>query len=256
VNFYGSTTYVASVIPGQPYSFWVHGLQGNNYGNAASASFTCGQPTPFNYTLSNSGDITVNQGGSGSTTVTLALLAGSSQGVTLSASGLPAGASASFTNNGCNPTCTSTLTITTSASTPAQSYPITVSGAPLNKTTGFNLVVNASSNAPTWPAGPVNLTAQCSADNLHATLSWGNVNGASSYALRVNDMANDGAACIDGWYCGEPQDKIVNFYGSTTYVASVIPGQPYSFWVHGLQGEAYGDASAATFTCGSELAQQ
>src|SRR5262249_2905497 len=92
--------------------------------------------------------------------------------------------------------------------------------------------------------------AQCSADNTQATLTWSSVNGASSYALRVDYKANDGPGCVDGWYCGDPPDKLLNFYGSTSYVASVIPGQAYDFWVHGVQGSSYGSAASGSFTCG------
>jgi len=97
----------------------------------------------FDYSLSNSGNITTTQGASGSNTVTRTLVSGTAQPVTLSASGLPAGATASFTNNPCSPTCTSTLTIATSyPATPVGSYPITITGTG-GKTTSFNLVVNS-----------------------------------------------------------------------------------------------------------------
>jgi hypothetical protein len=249
-NNYGATNYVASVTPGQPYAFWVHGLQGGSYGNAGSASFTCGTAV-FDYTLSNNGDITVTQGSSGSNTITRNLVSGTSQAVTLSATGLPSGASATFTNNPCNPTCSSALMISTSASTPAGSFPITVTGSPLSRSTSFNLMLNSVFGTPVWPAAPVNLVAQCSADNTQAALSWSSVSGATAYALRVDYQANDGPSCIDGWYCNDPPDKIVNNYGATNYVASVTPGQPYAFWVHGLQGSSYGNAAAANFTCGT-----
>ncbi len=99
--------------------------------------------SPFDYTLSNSGSITIVQGSSGSNTITRNLVSGLSQSVTLSASGLPAGATDSFASNPCNPTCSSILTISTTASTPLGTFPITVTGTPLNKTTQLNLVVNA-----------------------------------------------------------------------------------------------------------------
>jgi len=113
------------------------------------------------------------------------------------------------------------------------------------------LVVNPNSGTPTWPAAPNNLVAQCSADGLQATLSWNSVNGATGYAVRVNSKANDGPGCLGGWYCSDPPDKIVNNYGSTSYVASVTPGQAYDFRVHGLQGNNYGNAGVAGFNCGA-----
>jgi len=100
----------------------------------------------FDYTLSNSGNIPVTQGFSGSNTITTTLLQGITEEVTLFVSGLPSFATATLTNNPCDPTCSSTLTISTSALTPTGSFPITVTGFPLNKTTTFDLVVAAPAN--------------------------------------------------------------------------------------------------------------
>ncbi len=97
--------------------------------------------SPFTYTLSNAGSITVTQGSAGNTTVTRSLTSGTGSNALLTASGLPAGAAAAFTNNPCIPTCSSVLTITTSfPTTPAGTYPITVTGG--SQTTTFNLIVN------------------------------------------------------------------------------------------------------------------
>jgi len=115
--------------------------ESNNCSGATTLVLTVG--AAFDYSLSNSGSISVAQSGSGANTITRTLNSGTTQGVTLSASGLPSGASASFTTNPCNPTCSSALTITTN-STPTGTYPITVTGSPLNKTTSFSLVVSAS----------------------------------------------------------------------------------------------------------------
>jgi hypothetical protein len=114
-------------------------------GTSATASATVG--SVFDYTLTNTGNITVAPGNSGNTTITATLATGTAQAVTLAATGLPTGASASFTNNPCSPTCSSTLTISTTAATAPGTYPITVTGTPLNHTTTFNLVVNTA--APT-----------------------------------------------------------------------------------------------------------
>ena len=115
-------------------------------GNSASlptinvtATFT----ESFNYLLAASGNITVTQGMSGSTTLTVTWTAGTAQSVSFTASGLPIGATAAFSPGACppTPTCTSQLTITTTASTPTGMSQITVTGSPLSKTTMFNLNV-------------------------------------------------------------------------------------------------------------------
>lgn len=109
-------------------------------------AFVDSLPPSFGYDLSNGGPITVTAGGSGNTTITRTLVAGTPQPVTLSvSSGLPTGASVeSWSSNPCSPTCSSTLRISTSTNTPAATYPITVTGSPLGRTTTFSLMVNPS----------------------------------------------------------------------------------------------------------------
>lgn len=72
--------------------------------------------------------------------------------VTLSVTGLPAGASASFNPASATPAASSILTITTSASTPNGTYNLTVQGASgsITHTTSITLGVN-SSPPVTWP---------------------------------------------------------------------------------------------------------
>ncbi|MET8305586.1 S8 family serine peptidase [Micromonospora sp. NPDC005173] len=86
------------------------------------------------------------QGGSVTATVGTATTAGSAQSVSLSASGLPAGATASFSPSTVTSGGSSTLTIATSASTPAGSYPVTItgSGAAGTRTATYTLTVTGS----------------------------------------------------------------------------------------------------------------
>ncbi|SCE86333.1 Serine protease, subtilisin family [Micromonospora coriariae] len=85
-------------------------------------------------------------GGSVTATVGTATTAGSAQAVSLSASGLPAGATASFSPSTVTSGGSSTLTIATSASTPAGSYPVTItgSGAAGTRTATYTLTVTGS----------------------------------------------------------------------------------------------------------------
>jgi hypothetical protein len=85
---------------------------------------------------------TVVQGASGTYSVTVAPSNGFSGGVTLSLSGLPTGASGTFTPNPA--TGSATLTVTTTASTPAGTYPLTITGVSgsLTHTTTVSLTVN------------------------------------------------------------------------------------------------------------------
>jgi hypothetical protein len=132
----------------------------NSQGGGSSAlilpgtaiTFTITYTQSFNYSLSNSGNIEVQKAGiaqSGQSVVTATRTAGTGQSVTLSASGLPSGASISFSGQGCVPggsPCNYTTTITVQPSTVSGTYPITITGSPLSRTTNFNLVVTDSPN--------------------------------------------------------------------------------------------------------------
>src|SRR5204862_171220 len=86
--------------------------------------------------------LSVAPGGSTSYTVTITPTGGFSGPVSLSVSGLPSGASASFTPNPA--TTSSTFALTTSASTPDGTYAVTIagiSGGSLTHTTTVSLVV-------------------------------------------------------------------------------------------------------------------
>ncbi|RSM46222.1 peptidase M4 family protein [Actinoplanes sp. ATCC 53533] len=70
----------------------------------------------------------VAAGSSATTTVATATTAGSAQTVALTASGLPSGATASFSPASVTSGSSSTLTIATTAATPSGSYPVTITG--------------------------------------------------------------------------------------------------------------------------------
>src|SRR5204863_371470 len=86
---------------------------------------------------------TVVQGAAGNYSVTITPTGGFTAAVTFSVSGLPAGATGSFTPNPA--TGASTLAVTTIASTPAGTYPLTLTGVSgtLTHTTTLSLTVNA-----------------------------------------------------------------------------------------------------------------
>src|SRR5438094_205978 len=87
-----------------------------------------GAPSAFNFALTNGGSKSVSQGASVANTINAALVSGTAQSVAFSASGLPTGATASFSPTGCSPTCSTTLNISTTSSMPPGTYTITVIG--------------------------------------------------------------------------------------------------------------------------------
>ena len=107
-----------------------------------------GNSGPFNFSLANSTSLSAVQGTSATNTITANLLAGSPEPVSFSTSPLPAGASASFSQRTCSPTCSSLLTIATAASTPAGAYTVSVTGAGggVTKTTSFSFTVTRAAS--------------------------------------------------------------------------------------------------------------
>ena len=120
---------------------------------------------------------TVVQGKSAGYTVTLSSLNGFTGTVNLSASGVPAGASASFNPASVTGSGTSTLTVTTGTAAPG-SYTVTVTGTSgsLVHTTSVKLVVNGPSPDFTISAAPSSLTVHRSSDTT-VTVTIGSVNG-------------------------------------------------------------------------------
>lgn len=118
--------------------------------NAANALGVAPPPTPDFSIAASPASQTVSPGGSTTYTVTLTSQAGFSSAVTLSASGLPAGATAAFSPASVTPpaggSATATLTVTTSATTPAGSSVLTVTGTSgaLSHSTSVQLVVQST----------------------------------------------------------------------------------------------------------------
>ncbi|MEX0919202.1 MAG: hypothetical protein WDZ64_00430, partial [Parcubacteria group bacterium] len=121
-------------------------------------------PTPaFDYSLSNAGNVNTAKSSEDvivQTTVTKTLVSGTSQSVNVDTTGLPAGVSIAYSGRTCSPTCTTTITFTISPSVESGTYPITVTGSPLNRQTSFNLNITDS-----------DLSAVCSSSPLFAQLN-------------------------------------------------------------------------------------
>ncbi|HEV7522733.1 MAG TPA: hypothetical protein VGP89_16640 [Candidatus Angelobacter sp.] len=104
----------------------------------------CGGTVTPDYTLSASpSSVSVTQGSSGTSTITVNPTGGFTGSVTLSASGLPAGVTATF---GTNPTTGSsvvTFTASSTATTGTSSVTITGTSGTLSHTTSVSLTVNA-----------------------------------------------------------------------------------------------------------------
>jgi hypothetical protein len=106
------------------------------------------------------------------------------------------------------------------------------------------------------PPTPTGLVAVCSADGMHATLSWNESQGATTYYLRVDDTGNQASGCTaptvtgPNGRCVSPTDY-VNDNATTPTTVTITPGRAYSWWVH--SGNAAGinqvPGIGNSFTC-------
>ena len=180
---------------------------------------------------------TVNPGASGSYTVSLSPLLGFNEGITLSLSGLPAGASGSFSANPvAGASGNSLLTVTTSASTPSGSYPLTVTGVSVSgetHTVSATLVVvtpnfsisatpssqsvkrgaSAAFTVTISPSAGFNGAVALSVSGLAGTLSPPSINGSGSATLTIGSQATASR--------GNYTLKITGTSGSLTHSTSV-----------------------------------
>jgi hypothetical protein len=128
-----------------------------------------GQPAVPEFSLSaNPASQTLLPGASGAYSVTINPANGFSGGVTLSISGLPAGASATFTPNPA--TGSATLTVTTTASTPIGTYPLTITG--VNGALSHVVTISLSVTTTVVAVDAVGPSAAGASVTSGSSLSW------------------------------------------------------------------------------------
>jgi subtilase family serine protease len=140
--------------------------------------------------------VTVTQGASGTSTITITSTGGFNSATTLSASGLPTGVTAAFSTNPVTPpangSATSTLTLTASSSATVGAATVTITGTSGSTThsTTIALTVNASTGTAnfTLSLSPSSFTVD-ERGSVSTTLTVTSVNGFhSSVDLSVNEF--------------------------------------------------------------------
>ena len=146
--------------------------------HTTTVSLTVNAAAQPDFSLSASpSSVTVTQGSSGTSTITETDINGYSGTVTLSASGLPSGVTASFAPNPTTSTSTLTLTASSTATTGTATVTITGTDGTLTHSTTVSLTVNASSNGALpsgWTdadIGTVGMTGSASYNNGTFTVS-------------------------------------------------------------------------------------
>jgi uncharacterized membrane protein len=137
----------AATTPGS-YTITVTGT-GTSATHSTSVALTITAPTTNDFSIGASpSSVSVVQGFSGATTISTVLTSGSAQSMSLSASGLPTGASANFKPASVTAGDSSAMEIITGSATPG-TYPITVTGTGTSAThsTTVTLTVTAAASS-------------------------------------------------------------------------------------------------------------
>lgn len=177
------------------------------------------------FSISNNGGISVTQGSPGSTTITTALVSGSVPSITFSTSGLPSGATPSYNPASVAAGGSSTLTVSTAATTAPGPYNVIVTGSGSGKshTTSFTLTVNAQqtgpaiqnggfetgSFAPGWVTGGVidRVTTTAHSGNYAAWLGDVNPTNGDSWIQQTVTVPTN-ATTLSFWYANNCPDTV------------------------------------------------
>ena len=188
--------------------------------HTTTIALTVNAPAQPDYTLSASpSSLTVVQGNSGASTVTVNKINGFSGTVALSASGLPSGVTASF--NPASTTSTSTLTLTASSTATTGPATVTVTGASGSLTHTTTISLTVSSSAPTQLLG--NPGFENGASTAPWTLTAGVINNSSA------EPPHSGAwdAWLDGYGTTHTDSAV-----QTVTIPSTATTATLSFWLH------------------------
>ena len=151
----------------------------------------CAAPVSSDFSLAVSpASLTVQQGSSGTTTVTSAVTSGSAQSINLSAGGLPSGVTVGFNPSAITAGGSSTVTLNVGAATTAGTYSVTITGAgaSASHSTTLSLTVTATTNDFSLAVNPSSLSLQQGASGA-ATVSTAVTSGtAQSVTLSASGL--------------------------------------------------------------------
>ncbi len=172
VNSSGSSTMAVSTNSSTPvgsYPLTITGTSGSLSHTAGVTLVVNAAPTPDFALSATPSSQTIVAGSSTSYTATVAASGGFNGAVNLSVSGLPSGANASFNPATVNSSGSSTMSVTTSATTPAGSYPLTITGTSgaLTHTTSVTLVVTQAAADFSLSATPSSRTVRRGASTTY-----------------------------------------------------------------------------------------
>jgi uncharacterized membrane protein len=184
-----------------------------------------------NFSLSASpSSVTVVQGNSGNTTISVTPSGGFTGSVSLSASGLPSGVTATFGTNPTTSTGVLTFTASATAATGAATVTITGTSGTLSHSTTVRLTVNSAAQADfTISDSPTSITVTSGATG-HSTVTIGAVNGfTGTVSLSVSGLPSGASATFS-------PNTITNGSGNSTMsvtTSSSTPAGTYTLTITG-----------------------
>ena len=188
--------------------------------HTATISLTVSAPATPNFSLSASpSSLTVVQGNSGSSTITVTPSGGFTGSVTLSNSALPSGVTASFGTNPTTSTSVLTFTASSTATTGTTSITVTGTSGSLSHTTTISLTV--STNAPQQLLG--NPGFENGTNTAPWTLTPAVINNSSSEPPHSGSW--------DAWLDGYGRTH-TDSATQTVTIPSTITTATLSFWLH------------------------
>jgi hypothetical protein len=196
-NVYYATTHdesTHSIAPGTANSTMfdvASGLPAGNYNLSVVANGIESNPivvdivpgTGFSLSASPS-SLSIAQGSSGVSTITVTPQNGFNGSVTFSASGLPSGVTAGFAPNPATTTSTLTLTASVTATTGTSTVTITGTSSSITATTTLALTISAGNTGPTVTVTP-------------ASLAWGTVVLGATGATKPVTLTNTGTSTLN-----------------------------------------------------------
>ncbi|MET8957326.1 hypothetical protein ACWEO4_43980 [Streptomyces sp. NPDC004393] len=195
---------------------------GNYNWHTRLASFTlpnCGSTATNDFSIGVSpASSSVAAGSSANTTLSTTVTSGSAQSVSLSATGLPSGATVTFNPTSVTAGGSSTLTVATASSTPAGTYNITVTGtgASATHTATYTLTVTSGSGGGITNGGfeAGSLTGWTSAGNASVVSSGAH---SGTYAARVGSTSpTNGDSSISQTFTAPSGSSNLGFYYNVT----------------------------------------
>ncbi len=181
---------------------------------------------------------TITQGASTTYTVSVNPSGGFTGAVTLSLSGLPAGATGSFAPNPITAPTTSTLTVQTVATTPTGTFTLTISGTSgaLTRTTTVSLVVNPAGGGDfTLSATPATSAPLCQTDPAPQQTYTVSVNPSGGFTGAVTLSLSGLPAGATGSFAPNPITAPTTSTLSIS-LATTTPNGTFTLTISGVSG--------------------